>query len=771
MNYQTTAVLLILLLVFGAYYVFVEMGIETASEYHQPSAAAQDDSDRVFVDDGQPVTAESVREIVIERDSRPAIVLIKHGDDWTQTQPVRFPVTQWSVDQVIESAVGLRAGQRLTPSKQGAPSLEAAQLSPPQAKVTLRWGQGGSKQRTIALGRRAVGGRAYAAVDGSDELLVVEASLHDHVFEDVPNAWRIKTIEHPTPGQADRVTLTQPGLRIELLKQDGRWILGQPHRGRADPKAVDDLLNAVDGVFIEDFVADQPADLSLYGLDQPTTALTVRVPQTRDDKTDDEKTDDATGNDPTADADRPTGLTLKIGHRVDRDASSYYATWTPTDQPVQVVFTIPKDAAEKFTRTVDDLRDRRVTVAHAGDVKELTLEGANRPALTLLRGPEGWSFGDPSPGYEADDGAVSDLVDAITGSQADSFVPGYTPAGAAVATIRLAVVGQPQPEVLTVYRGKDEAHLLVVRNDEAVGYAVAADLIHNVLVPPILLRERTVLNPPQDRVDQITLQRPDGTEYVFERNGESSGDDASGTATAPSTQPAQTWRLEGHDRFEQADFHKLRQLLLPLHARSWLIDENPHQDQAGRAHEGHTFQVTLTTTDGTSHTVEIDPDSRKGRLAGRSEWFEVSDDLLQRLEAEYRYRTVLPVKQDAIETVMVHSSGSTVTIRRSGDGTFTTQEASGRRVDEATAGPLFDTLAGLRAKRFVEPIHLPSDAMITYEVATRDGRSHRLVLSTLQGYEQTATLNGQWFTLDAQTLERLKAPLAPASPDQQQGQE
>ena len=182
------------------------------------------------------------------------------------------------------------------------------------------------------------------------------------------------------------------------------------------------------------------------------------------------------------------------------------------------------------------------------------------------------------------------------------------------------------------------------------------------------------------------------------------------------------------------------------------------------------------------YKLTVDTTHSAGVLEGLNEWFEVSPEFVTQLNAEYRYRTVLPLRTEQIRRVTIRHGDQNVVIHREDNGRYA--DAIDADVDPAIGGALFDTLAGLRAERFVKPLHLPADATTVIEIETLVNTpsrtetagstdavetTYRLVICNLAGHKNTATLNNQWFTLDQQTLEQLRVPLTIATHQEQPG--
>ncbi len=773
MNYKTTAALLALFTCVGVYFLVFERNAATTHEREADAARGRQlPGTALFTADQVPT--ESVVGFEINAEGADTLRIDKQGQDWFQTQPVRFGVNTWSAKQLADAAAALRYLEKFTPgdvAHPDLPTLQQASLSPPLASLTLVFQDGDPPNQVIHIGRKSVGGRGYVMINDAPYVYVVNDTLHKHLLDEKPSDWRKRSVGVPGEGQAQRVTITHSEQTLAMAKSDGRWVFENPDTGRVGRESITSLLNAVGTLYIKEFEPDNPQDLAVYGLDQPATTVQITWADWDNAQTDPATTQPEGGDDdaaaPTGPAEKNTTGTLAIGSQKDLSDESYFAAWSVDDKPIDVVFVITKSDAEKFHKTADDHRDRRITPAKATDVRELTIERAGGDTIRLLRGPGGWSFAQPDPGFEIDSGGASSLVESITDARADSFQPAPpTEPADPIATIALGVIGQAEPETLRVYPGHREGDArthAVLRNDERVLYHVPAEQLSKAFEPVELLRQRTVLDAAPASLTRVMIEHPGGPRYVFDRDppeDTSKQPDVSNLVPdmAPTEPGFSPWRLAGHERFELGLFNDLLAALLPLRAKNWLAATHNNEDDQKQT----LVTVTLEQANGKPHVVLVDLEKGRAVLVGHGadqEWFEMDSRAIELLGSEFRDRTLLPLSVDQIKQVTVISDDDSITVRQGGGGRYVA-DTTDRAIDQTAAGALFDTLAGLRVERFIEPAHV-SEPPLKVLVETQDGRTHRLAFSQPQDGESIATNGDLWFILNSDTVKKLTPSLEP----------
>ena len=773
MNFRTTFVLLLLLIVVGGYFLFFEKGQEVP--FDEPDGTPDGEIGTILFDTDE-FDAKTVEKVTIERDGQ-TVILDKQGTDWKQTAPVTFALNSWSADRFGSSTAELRWIERFEPGDKDQPALDQIGLAPPKATVTLATGGAQQTTRTIKLGKTlSIGGRGYLMLgEDASKVYLVGNGLHALVLSQTPAEWRSKSLSAPTEGQADRVALAGRGRAIELIKTDGNWALGAPHSGRAATKAVADLCQAVDSLYVNEFVKDQPADLSMYGLDDPATVVRIQVPKLpapsdaaagSDDEQDEE--DDAPAPQP---AGEPELTILHLGAPTDLKKEHYFATLTTVKNGVasggDVVFTVGKSSVEKFDKQVDDLRDPRITVLPALEVSGVRLARPGQPAIAVARRDADWTFSaEQAPPYEPDEKVVSDLIEALTGAEADAYaaVPESDPA----VTVTLTAGGRPEPDVLKIFESEKEDRHLVVRNNEATGYLVPTEKLEGLFKPVLALRQRTVVTLPRERLDRITVSQADGLKLEFTRTvaalpePPASQPATSQPAIVPALDPPGPWQLAGHEKLELGALNKLIGELDPVRAERWLA--------APAAFGDEVLEVSLSTADDDADaTLRIDVTTLQAVADGVDGTFEVKQALLDALNAEFRHRTVQPVAADSISKVTIARGGQEISIRKDSDAKYVTPDHE-TELDQTAAGAVFDAVAGLRAERYVAALDSPEeDLAATITVHARDDQRFVLRLYDREGHAGTATIEParpglEWFTLSEATLKDLKAQVVKADP-------
>ena len=245
--------------------------VEAASRVHA-EAIPVDEVDRIVVERRDADGGEVLR-YVFERGTA----------GWRQMEPFEVAAEGFAVRQLVVAAADLAATRRTPIAGLAAPGgdddadddadggLARLGLDPPDARVELAW-PGGST--TIDLGARTVAGRAWIRVAEGDDLLVVGDGLHERAVDDDPRNWRSRRL---FPSETEVVAVeVRNGPVTTTLERDGRrWAMRSPIETRVDPEAIDRLQAVIGRVEHDGFVADDPKDLSRFGLADPAATLTV----------------------------------------------------------------------------------------------------------------------------------------------------------------------------------------------------------------------------------------------------------------------------------------------------------------------------------------------------------------------------------------------------------------------------------------------------------------------------------------------------------------
>jgi hypothetical protein len=709
MNFKTTAFLLVLLVIVGAYFLLVEHGREATP--HDLSSSDSGEGQPLFAHDA--VSTDRVQSLTLMRERQQ--IVFEHVDgDWRQVEPVRFPLNTWSMRNLIDQTTRLRYSERFEPGRRNAPSLADVGLLEPLATLTIRTEEGSTQK--VALGRQTIGGRGYARLNDDPQVYVINDALHRELLDKKIGELRQKSLSAPSEGQAQWLRLRRDGQTIEATKHDGQWTLAGDHRGRVGASAVRDMLAAVSATWIRRFVADGPEDLAPYGLDRPAIELHIRqTPDAGDDSV------------------QGTLTVLRIGSPVDLQRNEFFATISEHDESTPgdaVVFTINRSDMDKLDKPVDEWRDPRITPLRSTDVGTLKIERDGVVSLHVERDPSGWDFADAfAPGFKADSGLIADLVASIVRAEAQDYHLSPRPLDTPAFRVTLDAIARPAPDLLSVLE-YDQQQWLVYRGEEPVGYLVPRQRLSGLEQPMDLLRQRLVLDWKPADLTELNFTQEDGTTVHFTRGADGH------------------WTLVGHDRFEQAALDRLLAHLLPLQALRW-----EPQARVG----SNPVQVHLRGADGSSAVLAVDPRARLGQFQGVETTMELSGDLIDALSAEFRDRKVLEVSMEQVAEIVITRGDSVVTIRRE-LGQYIDSE--GNALDQAATRGVFDVLTSLRADRHADAGDTDASEAVHFAIHALDGQVHELLL--VPGDEATgprARINDRWFTLSNADYERLTAPL------------
>lgn len=790
MNVKTTLLLLVVLVA-----VIAAMLITRGHEFIAPSQDSRPGS-ALFTADQFP--AESIDRISLQFADGTRLQAEKRDGEWWQSEPVHFPLNQWSVRQMLDSLAGLRSLESFQPGQDGNPTLEDTGLAPPRVTVQLRGTRDAKDvQQLVRLGR-CVSNRTYLQVGDRLPVFVVSGALTDSVSRSAVLQWRRTTLPAPSAGSTQRVILDTPRQNIEISRSDGRWQIQRPLPARADAQVVDALAAAISRLTIKQFVADAPPDLSVFGLTSPTAVLTVfsAPPAPPPAATTSPASPQAASLPSTQPTTEPAPApqlrqTLTVGAPADMQGDTYFATWSDSREPGNVVFTIPQQDVARLQVSLDSLRDPRITPVAASDVKELRIDRPGAASLTLHRTPDGWDFGITDMGYLPDKALADQLVTAITSARATSYQL-QAPAGPPTAILTLQTITGSPAEVLRLWQllpaqaapeaappaegpgvpAPTGSNWLVLRQQEEVVYVVPAENLLGILQPAMALRQRLVLDVQPSQITALTLTQSDGTTYELNRVRPATQSSASQPASAPAVAPG-TWLLSDNAKLNHNALNQLLSALCPLRAVRWLEGPPP---------QGNVIRLSLRTDDGRDFLLILEPASHRavfGPPGSPSTPFEIPAALAQAAQAELRDTTVLAIGIEDIASVTVTDPGQpSTTLRRDSQGQYLSS-ASGE-LDARAVDNLFRALANLSVAHYLDRTPAPTPpAGRTVELALVSGRTLKIVLPALPGTSSPdappsspladehppVLLDGRWVQLDPQTFSKLSAPLTtPARP-------
>lgn len=368
--------------------------------------------------------ASDVDVVRVKVGAAPAVSWRRDAAGWRQVEPFDCRVDGAAIDTLVAAAVTLEADapERATG---GDALLAAARLDAPLVIVEL--GRG-SDVRTLALGRRLPGGRAWIRVDpatgGSPQ--VADGALHGLLLELDPRQWRDARLFTRADVECDSVSAQLRGRdgvprTIELARQGAQWQLVAPITTRADRAAVERWLEALARARALGVVTDSAANLAAFGLDAPFGAVEVR----------------ATRRVPDGDAVREEKVVerVEIGSPVRPGTEERYARIAGRPD----VLEIDAASAATFMPLPMALVEATATGVRTADVREIAVEQDGQVTWSAARDGAGWRVrgaagGEPEP---VDSRPVESLLTLLCDGRASDISLHPAPPELTVGTVAL----------------------------------------------------------------------------------------------------------------------------------------------------------------------------------------------------------------------------------------------------------------------------------------------------------------------------------------------
>lgn len=370
------------------------------------------------------LTAASVDAVRVRSGTAPPVAWRRDASGWRQVEPFECRVDGAAIDTLVAAALALE-GDAPEANEGGEALLAAARLDVPL--VTVELGHSG-QVRTVALGRRLPGGRAWIHADPASGGMpqVADGALHGMLLELDPRQWRDARLFTRADVECDAVSAQLRGRdgvprTIELERRGAAWQLVAPISTRADRAAVERWLEALARARAVGVVTDSAPNLAAFGLEAPFGAVEVR----------------STRRVPEGGSVREESVSerVEIGAPVRPGTEERYARIAGRPDVLEL------DAASTatFMPLPMALVEATATGARAADVREVLVEQDGQVSWSAARDGAGWRVrrgadGDAEP---VDATPVEALLALLCGGRASDISLHPAPAELTVATARL----------------------------------------------------------------------------------------------------------------------------------------------------------------------------------------------------------------------------------------------------------------------------------------------------------------------------------------------
>src|SRR5688500_13228196 len=205
MNFKTTLVLLVLLVLAGVAVLFTR----GRGDGENATTTADAASGRKLID----INREDVIKVAVTPSVGDKFTLEKTGGKWQLTERVNAPAEPFEVDNLISAVTNVRSRGSVGSDA----SSSATGLDQPTYRVELT-GAGG-KTQTLSVGQKsAVGDNLYVSVGDAKQAEVVDASLYEQLEKPVSEFRRKQLVDVPA-SEVKQVTVAKSDGKLVLEKQ------------------------------------------------------------------------------------------------------------------------------------------------------------------------------------------------------------------------------------------------------------------------------------------------------------------------------------------------------------------------------------------------------------------------------------------------------------------------------------------------------------------------------------------------------------------------
>jgi hypothetical protein len=237
-------------------------------------------------------------------------------------------------------------------------------------------------RHTWHIGRVApLGDLIYVMKAGRDDVFTVSSELLSWLPESA-DALRDRVLFPVDSGGVSRVEIRGSSGYVRLVKENANgWSIQQPIVAQADPQEVDLLLRSLYELRVDDFVADNVSDLSVYGLQGETLQISL-------------------GN---SDG---SARTLLLGDEI-ADRTGYVHARMANDTSV---FAMPSSVLQMLEMPINRFRDVRVLTIAPDKVASISIERGEEKLTMETDASGAWQITGPVA-WDADAGAVLNFID------------------------------------------------------------------------------------------------------------------------------------------------------------------------------------------------------------------------------------------------------------------------------------------------------------------------------------------------------------------------
>lgn len=382
----STLILVVILAGLGAYIYFVDAKRPATSS----SAEGEPAKEKIF----DKIPTDKINEIRVTYQGE-STLLKKDNSGWKLVEPSQAEADATEAIGLAQNITSLES-VRVIDDNPG----DLAQFGLDKPQILVEFKGEGNVSGSFKLGNKNPTQSDMYAMKGGEKRVFLVSSFQESNFNRKPFDLRDKKILKFDREKADALTIAKGSASMELVRAGRDWKVTKPVPSRSDYSAVEGFLTRLSSANMSKLIEENPKDLAKYGLDKPTATITISAGSAK--------------------------TVLEVGKT---EADQVYAR----DASRPLVFTLDTTLKDDLNKSFDDYRKKdvfdfrpfylakmRAVVDGPGGAQ--TYEFEKVPAAKPSDS-ETWKV-TPAGGasHTADQAAMDDLLNKLTGLKADSFV-------------------------------------------------------------------------------------------------------------------------------------------------------------------------------------------------------------------------------------------------------------------------------------------------------------------------------------------------------------
>jgi hypothetical protein len=216
--------------------------------------------------DSSSLHFDAIQKIELQREGK-HFVFEKDNGIWQQVSPFTIQMDAASMIALINTVQGVQVLGQL----KGEASADLLGVGDDADKITLF---DNDQSISIKLGRKTLGGRAYATLD-DEKVVLVDQSLHKIAIGMDYRLWRDIRLFPNFAIDGKRIERKIYDDTMVIERSKGRWKMLEPVSTRVDQAMFAEWVGRLAAAKVGSFVIDEPSDYAMFGLEQPSAVFTT----------------------------------------------------------------------------------------------------------------------------------------------------------------------------------------------------------------------------------------------------------------------------------------------------------------------------------------------------------------------------------------------------------------------------------------------------------------------------------------------------------------